>query len=197
MIRRLRVAGAAAGAIVTFAAHKASHCAEGSGSNPRAERLARSTTIQRLQSYATMHGEVPKAQEEKLTNTFLTLARIVSPSTMRRLKVEIVNIEQIAVSFKLAKIHEVDLAAQTSEVLAGVAGAAPGEKKHMRNAIYAMSESSHTTRLVTDTGAQVELFVENSSGQATVTLVTADLTAQDAKRIEVAFRAAVLDRGGE
>ena len=195
----LRAAGVAAGAAVLAAGAQQqgqrAQCKDGAPQYK--EKLARSTTIQRLQTYETMHGEVTAAQKQRLTDSFLTLARVVSPSTMRRLKVELVDGDQIAVSFRLQPVEQTYVAAQISEVLAVVTGAAPTDKRYVREATYSASDGVHRTMLRTDTGARVELQVETASGKTTLTLVSESLTPPDASRIEAAFRASARDRDGD
>lgn len=158
------------------------------------ERLARTSTVKKLRAYETMHGELTKAQEERLTNACMVLARVTNPSTMLKLKVELAS-EDIAVSFRLPTVDPMDIRAQISEVLASVAGAAASDKHHLRDAVYALpDETCHTTTLYTDTGAKVVLRSERPSGDATLIVITAALRALDAKRIEAAYRAAVRNR---
>ena len=189
----MRVAGMVAGgaALVVSAHMRRATCEK---SPLYRERLAKTTTMHRLQTYETVHGDVSNAQKQRLYDALFELARVVAPSAMNKLTVELVGTDDdVSVSFRVAPVDPEFRrpADQVKEMLAAVAGAAPNDKAHMRLADYGISDGAHTTRLRTDTGARVELRVETASGKTTLTLVTADFKTADAARIEAAYRASL------
>ena len=183
------VAGGAAALTLTVGGHmRFAHCEQ----SPRyRDRLAKTTTMNRLQTYQTVHGDVTTEQKQKLYDVLFELARVVNPSAMNRLTVELVNGDEVSVSFRVPQVDPLGRPDQVREMLAAVAGAAPTDKAHMRSADYGFSDGSHTTRLRTDTGAKVELRVETASGKTTLTLVTAEFKPSDAVRIDAAIRASL------
>ena len=196
MLQRLKlsgmIAGAAAAGALGAAAYQRSKSkgSEQSAANARRrELLAKTTTDSRLKSYETVHPGVSAEAKEHLTESFMTLARVVPPSSMRRLTVEIVNQNEVAVSFRVPETDPVYIKDQISSVLAAMAGAAPEDKDHLRDARYAILDKGHSTSLRTSTGANVELHVRTASGVTTVTLTTARIQPVDASRLDAAVQA--------